>query len=342
MAKGRMLNKSISLSMKFHLLPDDTCRLLATWLIPQLDKRGVFYGDAAVVKSLVLPMRADVTVEQVREYLKAMQHAGLIRIFEDGGRLWQVWPGFNHNQVGLRDDRETTDYATPPSDAQDNNPKDAAGLTDEATDIAGNLPADIRQTSGEMTAEKNRSEMNEKEGGAADATPILSDVSQGATVANATSRDNPILDGSTDYFNRATKPKSQKATITAWKGQQHLKDVCITLCDVTGLQVTKGDAGKWMKGAVALHELGATDEILRRVWNEATPRDRQFMTHPAAFTERVRSALANQPAAQNAGVSRAEWVTTPAGKILRYDGVPYPGDAGRQKCVELGIAYEGN
>lgn len=181
--------------------------------------------------------------------------------------------------------------------------------------------------------------------GAANAAPVVVGTTQQPTImateiVNSTAME-PKRDAVTDFFERAVKAKTHKDIINAWKGQQHLKDVCITLCDVTGLQVTKGDAGKWMKGAVALHELGATDEILRRVWDEATPRDRQFMTHPAAFTERVRGVKANQPAAQNAGVSRAEWVTTPSGKILRYDGVPYPGDAGRQKCVELGIAYEG-
>lgn len=49
-----------------------------------------------------------------------------------------------------------------------------------------------------------------------------------------------------------------------------------------------------------------------------------------------------QPVTVSAPPSRIEWVTTPAGKILRYDGTPYPGDAGRQKCIELGITYEGN
>ena len=36
MARGRMLNRSVSLSAKFQALPDDTSRLLATWIIPQL------------------------------------------------------------------------------------------------------------------------------------------------------------------------------------------------------------------------------------------------------------------------------------------------------------------
>lgn len=181
---------------------------------------------------------------------------------------------------------------------------------------------------------------------AADAAPVVVGTTQQPTImateiVNSTAME-PKHDAVTDFFERAVKAKTHKDIITAWKGQQHLKDVCITLCDVTGLQVTKGDAGKWLKGAVALYELGATDEILRRVWDEATARDRQFMTHPQAFVERVRSVLATQVSTPaNTGAALVEWVTTPAGKILRYDGVPYPGESGRQKCVELGIAYEG-
>lgn len=117
MAKGRMLNHSISRSAKFQALPDDTCRLLATWTIPQLDTNGVFHGEPALIKSLIFPYRSDVTTEQVREYLKAMQHAGLIVLFEARGQLWQVWPGFDHNQPYLRKDREgKSEHPAPPTD----------------------------------------------------------------------------------------------------------------------------------------------------------------------------------------------------------------------------------
>ena len=118
MARGRMLNKSVSLSMKYHDLPDDTCRLLATWTISHLDCNGVFYADPAIVKSLVFPMRVDLSIQKVAEYLDAMVAAGLITLFKSDGRLWQCWPGFDHNQTGLRKDRENTDYPPPQESAE--------------------------------------------------------------------------------------------------------------------------------------------------------------------------------------------------------------------------------
>lgn len=114
MAKGRMLNRSISMSVKFQQLPDDMCRLLATWTIPQLDIRGVFYGDAVTVKSLIFPMRMDINPQQVEAALLAMESVGLIVLFESEGRRWQFWPGFKHNQGGLRENREKPTLPQPP------------------------------------------------------------------------------------------------------------------------------------------------------------------------------------------------------------------------------------
>lgn len=113
MARGRMLNKSVSASRKFHLLPDDTCRLLATWTIGHLDKNGVFYGDPVMVKSLIFPRRGDISIEQVEMYIEAMREASLIILFEAQGQIWQYWVGFADNQTGLRPDRETTDFPEP-------------------------------------------------------------------------------------------------------------------------------------------------------------------------------------------------------------------------------------
>lgn len=110
-----MVNNSISLSIKFNQLPDDTCRLLATWIISHLDKNGVFYGDSNTVKSLVLPFRSDITIERVETYLQAMERIGLITRFEENGLLWQWWPTFADNQVGLRPEREATSFPFPPA-----------------------------------------------------------------------------------------------------------------------------------------------------------------------------------------------------------------------------------
>ncbi len=116
MARGRFLNRSICLSLKFDVLPDDTCRLMATWLISQLDHRGVFYGDAAAVKSLIFPLKQEITTNQVKLYLNEMEYAGLIRLFESGGRWWQWWPGFTHNQPRLKAYRERSEFPAPPID----------------------------------------------------------------------------------------------------------------------------------------------------------------------------------------------------------------------------------
>ncbi len=114
MARGRMLNKTVCHSKKFDLLPDETCRLFATWCISHLDMHGVFYADPQLVRSLVFPRRKDVSNADVEGYLDAMAQVELIVRFESNGELWQYWPGFEHNQIGIRYDRESTEFPTPP------------------------------------------------------------------------------------------------------------------------------------------------------------------------------------------------------------------------------------
>lgn len=117
MPRGRFINKTISYSQKLAALPDDTARLVATWIIPHLDKNGVFYGEAAMVKGLVLPLIHSVSVEQVNAALQAMSAVGLIELFADGGRTWQCWRGFADNQKGMHPDRESTEYPAPPDNS---------------------------------------------------------------------------------------------------------------------------------------------------------------------------------------------------------------------------------
>lgn len=114
MARGRMLNKSVCNSKRFQDLPDDTCRLFATWCISHLDIHGVFYANPTLVRSLVFPRRNDVTDTMVAGYLDAMKACGLIVRFESNGEPWQYWPGFEHNQIGIRYDRESSEFPIPP------------------------------------------------------------------------------------------------------------------------------------------------------------------------------------------------------------------------------------
>lgn len=136
MAKGRMLNREVGMSMKFHELQSDTARLFATWTIAHLDKNGVFYGDPQSVRSAVFPMREDVTNAHVTEFLREMERVGLIVRFQAAGRTWQAWPGFAHNQTYLRKDLENTPFPEPPmfSDAP------APDLRKDSVSVVGEVP----------------------------------------------------------------------------------------------------------------------------------------------------------------------------------------------------------
>ena len=118
MARGRFLNKKISASKKIQALPDDTCRLMATWIISHLDVQGVFHGEPALVRSYVFPWREDLSNAQIDAYLNAMASVGLITFFETGSTRYQWWPDFQNEQPNLRTDREAAQFPPPPPDSQ--------------------------------------------------------------------------------------------------------------------------------------------------------------------------------------------------------------------------------
>lgn len=150
-----MLNKTICVSKKFQELPNDTCRLLATWVIAHLDKNGVYHGDPAIVKSYVFPRRSDVTIEDVDGYLDAMEAVGLIVRFTAKQDSWQWWPGFPDNQAGLRADRETTDFPPPPDEV----PQSAGVMPEACRSDSGNDPEACRNDAGKKPAEEKLSEV---------------------------------------------------------------------------------------------------------------------------------------------------------------------------------------
>ena len=164
MARGRMLNKTVCASRKFDGLPDDTCRLMATWIISQLDVQGVFYGDPAMVRSLVFPRRSDVTEEQITDYLKCMEQIGLIKLYEAKNDTWQWWPGFRDNQIGLRADRESPAFPSPPDGWTPIDPPEDMPDDDPPND--GHSPESGRQDDDKQPAEEKLSEVKGKESSA--------------------------------------------------------------------------------------------------------------------------------------------------------------------------------
>jgi hypothetical protein len=107
MAKGRILSATISESEKVADLPNDTARLLYTWLQPHADDLGFLPRSARTIKAKVFPMRDDVTIDQVEEYLQAMIHGEgthLLSEHEIDGKQFLRILGFWEHQK-LRKDR---------------------------------------------------------------------------------------------------------------------------------------------------------------------------------------------------------------------------------------------
>lgn len=131
MARGRMLNKRISLNKKVNTM-SDRAQLLYTWAIAHLDKNGVIHGDPIVVKSTVIPRRDDITSDDVESYIREWVAADLVIWYEHEDDQWLQFPTFADNQTGMRADREPDTgnpvYTTMPEDCRK---------------IAGSYPEDI-------------------------------------------------------------------------------------------------------------------------------------------------------------------------------------------------------
>lgn len=99
MARGRFISKSISLDAKVNQLSTDLARLLWTWMIPHLDARGRFYGEACIVRGFVFPRMADVSVEEIDGYLNEMAELGLLSRYEMDGEQYLFVPQFGSRNI---------------------------------------------------------------------------------------------------------------------------------------------------------------------------------------------------------------------------------------------------
>ena len=105
MARGRMLNRAISLDENVDALSDDTARLLFTWMIAHLDVEGRMYGDARLFLSIVAPRR-NISLRKVEKYLTEFENFGLILRYNVNGNTYLLAPNFEKHQTGLRKDKE--------------------------------------------------------------------------------------------------------------------------------------------------------------------------------------------------------------------------------------------
>ena len=153
MAKGRMLNRSISRDRDVAELANRAgldAALLFTWMIPHLDRDGRVDADPEVVKGLVVPRVAHFTSGVVADLLRSLSGARMVQIYDDGrGCRFAVFPGFAKNQTGFRYDREATSEFPDPK---------------ECTLVSGPTPDPLRSYAGVVPDERKGMEQKGTEG----------------------------------------------------------------------------------------------------------------------------------------------------------------------------------
>ncbi len=139
MARGRFISNGIISDKKINELSDDTSRLAFTWLITTADAEGRTHGDPAMVRSILFPRRADVTVERMEAYIAEWAASGLIRWYESNDDLWIDFPNFEKHQTGLRKEREPASQIPQHIDGTDHKV-----VSEVIRQSSGNLPAQIK------------------------------------------------------------------------------------------------------------------------------------------------------------------------------------------------------
>lgn len=100
MASGRMLRGQISVSMQVNDLSLKAA-LLFTWLIPHVDDFGRFYGEPRRIKAIVVPMRDDIKIDDIKGALIEMYDQKLIILYVVDGETYLELSKFETHQQGL-------------------------------------------------------------------------------------------------------------------------------------------------------------------------------------------------------------------------------------------------
>ena len=106
MAAGRFLSKTIAQSEQLGRVSLEADYLFMR-CIPHLDREGRMPGHPELVRALVCPLRAELTVPRVAQALEELAQVGLVIRYDAGeARQCLAFPGFARHQQGLRKDRE--------------------------------------------------------------------------------------------------------------------------------------------------------------------------------------------------------------------------------------------
>lgn len=200
MARGRMLNKSISYDRCVAELDNRVAygAHVFTWLIAHADVDGRMHGEPCVIKGSIFPRLNRVTVEIIEETLAVASELGLLVWYEHGGDRYLALPGFDKNQEGLRKNREARSIIPAPEDSTPAVLRSYSGVTPQ---VGGNAPAQFG------LREVNLKEVNTSEAEApavesqTDSTPLVSE------------RNNPNPpDPETEHHRPAPRRKGREVT----------------------------------------------------------------------------------------------------------------------------------
>jgi len=114
MPRYRKLHVKITESYDVNDMPDDTHRLLWTWLMLGADREGRYLDNPAAVKSKVFPLRADVTHEQIAAMLDWFAQHHLICRYVINGRGYFYLTTFKDHQGDTAKEAASV-YPDPPS-----------------------------------------------------------------------------------------------------------------------------------------------------------------------------------------------------------------------------------
>ena len=105
MPEGRMLKKVVSESKSLGNLPNDSSRLLYTWLIPFLDVEGRHSADPEIIKGHIFPKVRAMTIGKIARLLGDLADGGLITLYRGNGEMCLQFNKFREHQK-LNTDRE--------------------------------------------------------------------------------------------------------------------------------------------------------------------------------------------------------------------------------------------
>lgn len=112
MAKGRMLNKTISIDMELAKLSKESL-LLYTWCIPHLDIKGRIFAEPEQIKGTVVPYLKWCTLKKIKECIVEISRTSLVVYYGDNFKYLE-FTGFAKNQT-VYEDRESKSVIPDPT-----------------------------------------------------------------------------------------------------------------------------------------------------------------------------------------------------------------------------------